>query len=395
MFKRKHFNTLYSRVNEKRKFIQVIGGPRQCGKTTLVRQLASEIEIKAHFASADSPILLDTSWIEQQWETARVAAKKNSEGAIIILDEIQKINGWQEVIKKLWDEDTASGLNLKAIILGSSPLLIQRGLTESLAGRFELIPLSHWNFSEMRDAFGWNLNQYIYFGGYPGTSELITDEERWSRYIQDSLVETSVSRDILLLTRIDKPALLRQLFRLGINYSGQIVSYQKLVGQLQDAGNTTTLAHYLKLLSGAGMLTGLEKYSGSQVRRRASSPKFLALNNALITAQSELTFDQSLLSKDYWGRLVESAIGAYLFNESYGTKYSLMYWREGAKEVDYILQIGSKNIAIEVKSGKARDSLRGFDSFNRKYNPYKKLLVGEGGIEIEDFLLTPISEWFR
>ncbi|MBU2506062.1 MAG: ATP-binding protein [Bacteroidetes bacterium] len=395
MFKRKHFNTLYSRVNEKRKFIQVIGGPRQCGKTTLVRQLASEIEIKAHFASADSPILLDTSWIEQQWETARVAAKKNSEGAIIILDEIQKINGWQEVIKKLWDEDTASGLNLKAIILGSSPLLIQRGLTESLAGRFELIPLSHWNFSEMRDAFGWNLNQYIYFGGYPGASELITDEERWSRYIQDSLVETSVSRDILLLTRIDKPALLRQLFRLGINYSGQIVSYQKLVGQLQDAGNTTTLAHYLKLLSGAGMLTGLEKYSGSQVRRRASSPKFLALNNALITAQSELTFDQSLLSKDYWGRLVESAIGAYLFNESYGTKYSLMYWREGAKEVDYILQIGSKNIAIEVKSGKARDSLRGFDSFNRKYNPYKKLLVGEGGIEIEDFLLTPISEWFR
>ncbi|MFH1194872.1 MAG: ATP-binding protein [bacterium] len=394
MFRRKHYNTLLLRLQEKRKFIQVIGGPRQCGKTTLARQVVEIINLDTHFVTADSPIPFAPVWIEQQWETARVLAKKSSNGAILVLDEIQKVSGWEEVIKRLWDEDSASGLSLKAVILGSSPLLIQRGLSESLTGRYELISLSHWSFTEMRDAFGWNYNQYVYFGGYPGAAELINDEERWSKYIRDSLIETTISRDILFLTRVDKPALLRQLFHYGIEYSGQIVSYQKIVGQLQDAGNTTTLAHYLKLLSGAGILTGLEKYSGSQIRRRASSPKFLVLNNALISSQLELSFDQAVEKKDYWGRLVESTVGAHLFNEALGTKYSILYWREGAKEVDFVIQYGSKIVAIEVKSGKKGDTLPGLESFCKKYNPSKKLLVGEKGIPVEEFLLIPISEWF-
>mgnify|MGYP001593215676 FL=1 len=395
MFKRDHFNKLRLRLEERRKFIQVLTGPRQCGKTTLAHQVANAIKLPVHFVSADSAIPYGSTWIEQQWETARTIVKKNTKsGALIVFDEIQKVSGWSEVIKKLWDEDTKDKINLKVLILGSAPLLIQKGLTESLAGRFELISLSHWSYKEMQNAFGWNLNQYIYFGGYPGSAELIGDEERWSRYIHDSLIETTISRDILLLTRIDKQALLRQLFRLGTNYSGQIVSYQKMLGQLHDAGNTTTLAHYLELLSGSGLLTGLLKYSGSQIRQRSSSPKFLALNNALVTAQSNFGIKEAKTNKDFWGRLVETAVGSHLYNEIIGTKLKLMYWREGAKEVDFILVNGSQLTALEVKSGRVRESLAGLDSFNNLYKPKRKLLVGQGGIPIEEFLLTPAVEWF-
>jgi len=395
MFTRIQYGKLHPRLKEKRKFIQVLSGPRQCGKTTLACQVSSALKIETHFVTADSPVPYNSTWVEQQWETARVLAKKSSKGAIIILDEIQKVTGWSEVIKKLWDEDTAAKTNLKALILGSAPLLIQHGLTESLAGRFELVPLAHWSFSEMRDAFGWNLDQYIYFGGYPGPAKLIKDEERWSKYIHDSLIETTISRDILLLTRIDKQALLRQLFRLGVHYSCQIVSYQKLLGQLQDAGNTTTLANYLELLSGAGMLTGLQKYSGSQIRQRSSSPKFLALNNALITAQSEYSFNEARKNTDFWGRLVETAVGSHLLNATTGLKLKVMYWREGAKEVDFILQNGSKIFALEVKSGRVRESLAGLDSFSKQYKTKKIMLVGKSGISVEVFLSTPAVEWFE
>lgn len=395
MYNRPQFKKLKARLEEKRRFIQVLSGPRQSGKTTLARQVVDTLKFPFQFVTADSPVPHDSAWIEQQWETARMLLKKNSQGKVVlILDEIQKVSGWSEVVKKLWDEDTFKKNNLQVLVLGSSPLLIQHGLTESLAGRFELIPLSHWSFGEMQDAFGWNLEQYVYFGGYPGAAELINDEERWTQYILDSLIETTISRDIILMTRIDKQSLMRQLFKLGCVYSSQIVSYQKLLGQLLDAGNTTTLSHYLELLSGAGLLTGLQKYSGSQIRQRSSSPKFLALNNALVTAQLQYAFKEAKDNKDFWGRLIESSIGAHLVNSSIGSKLKTMYWRQGAKEVDFILQKGLQIIAIEVKSGKIHGNLAGMDSFNRQYKPKKKLLVGIGGIPIEDFLLTPADEWF-
>lgn len=395
MYKRQQFDKLLLRLKEKRKFIQVLSGPRQCGKTTLAQQVVKALKFPSHYISADSPIPYGSVWLEQQWEVSRMQAHDNpNSGALLILDEIQKVVGWSEVLKKLWDEDSKNKTNLKVLVLGSAPLLVQKGLTESLAGRFELIPLSHWNFNEMQIAFGWSLEQFIFFGGYPGSAELINDEERWSRYIHDSLIETTISRDILLLTRIDKHPLLRQLFQLGTAYSGQIVSYQKMLGQLHDAGNTTTLAHYLELLAGSGLLTGLQKFSGSQIRQRASSPKFLAMNNALITAQSNLSFDYAKKNKDFWGRLVETAIGSHILNGISGTKLKLMYWREGAKEVDYILVNGSKIVSLEVKSGRLRESLAGLESFDYLYKPYRKLLVGEGGIPIAKFLLTPAVEWF-
>ena len=237
---------LLKRLKEKRRFLQVLAGPRQVGKTTLVRQVIKASKLPAHYASADEPSMRDRTWIEQQWDAARLMARNSKTGALLVLDEVQKVSDWSTVVKLLWDADTHAGLPLKVVLLGSAPLLIQRGLTESLAGRFEVIPVPHWSFAEMREAFGWNLEQYIFYGAYPGSAELITEPERWRRYIVDSLIETTISRDILLLNRVDKPALLRQVFHLGCAYSGQILSYQKMLGQLTDAGNTVTLAHYLE-----------------------------------------------------------------------------------------------------------------------------------------------------
>jgi predicted AAA+ superfamily ATPase len=291
----------------------------------------------------------------------------------------------------LWDEDSASRLPLKIVVLGSAPLLIQKGLTESLTGRFEVVRLTHWSFSEMKAAFGWDLDQYVFFGGYPGAADLIQDEERWKRYILDSMIETTLSRDLLQLNRIDKPALLRQLFTLGCSYSGQILSYTKLVGQLQDAGNTTTLAHYLELLGTAGMLTGLHKYAGQKVRQRGSSPKFVTLNNAFISAQSELGLEQAKEDPAYWGRLVESAVGAHLVNEARSMGYEIYYWREGEREVDYVVKKGTSISALEVKSGRDSGNRSGMAAFTKSFRPKQVLLVGTGGIPLSQFLGSRIA----
>ena len=399
MYQRPICQKLIQRLEEPRQHIQVLVGPRQVGKTTLAHQVLELLRVTSsvpsHYASADEPTLRDTSWIEQQWEIGRLRAKQtnNALGAVLILDEIQKVPHWSDTVKMLWDQDTAAGLNLKVMMLGSSNLLIQKGLTESLAGRFELIPITHWSFRESRDAFAWSLDQYIYFGGYPGAALLIKEEERWARYIVDSLVETSISRDIMLMTRINKPTLLRRVFELGCHYSGQILSYQKMLGQLQEAGNATTVAHYLELLAGAGMVMGLPKFSFEIVRQKASSPKLQVLNTALITSQGSISFQEAQQDREMWGRLVESAIGAHLINSSQGTKLSVSYWREGNKEVDFIVRKGKDLAAIEVKSSKRRTSLPGMDAFSQRFRPQKKLLVGGQGISIEEFLLNPISNW--
>lgn len=393
MYQRPIFEPLFKRLQEPRNFIQVLLGPRQVGKTTLAVQLKEALPYSSHYASADEPVSNGFSWIEQQWEIGRLRARegKNNEGALLILDEVQKIPQWSSVVKKLWDEDSLHNVNLKVMILGSSTLLIQSGLTESLAGRFEVTPITHWFFKECRDAFGWSLDQYIFFGGYPGGAKLIHDEQRWVRYIVDSLIETSILKDIMMMERIHKPALLRQVFELGCQYSGQILSFQKMMGQLQEAGNATTLAHYLSLLSGAGLLTGLSKFSIEHVRQKASSPKLQVLNTALMSAQASSTFQEAQLDREEWGRLVESAIGAYLVNSILGTSMELFYWREGNKEVDFVIRHGEKVLALEVKSSQKSTSLPGMMAFSEKFRPLKKLLVGGQGLSIEEFLLTPLE----
>lgn len=394
MYERSYLKQIKSRMEEPRKFIQVILGPRQVGKTTMVNQLLSQLPIPYTNESADAISATNSAWLMQAWETARLKMKASGASEyLLVIDEIQKIDNWSEVVKQQWDKDTREKVNIKVILLGSSRLLIQKGLTESLAGRFEAFYLGHWSFAEMEAAFGWSIEQYIYFGGYPGSATLINDEERWKNYIKDSLIETSISKDILMLTRIDKPALLKRLFELGCLYSGQILSFTKIIGQLQDAGNTTTLANYLKLLSDCGLLGGLEKYAGSVIRQRSSSPKFQVYNNALLTSQNDETYSTTIVNPKLWGRLVESSVGAHLLNHAVSERYNLYYWREGNNEVDFILEKGNKVIGLEVKSGASAEN-EGMAIFNEKFHPAKVLLVGTGGIPYEDFLKINPKELF-
>jgi len=393
-YKRGQAGTLVSRLGEARRFLQVVAGPRQVGKTTLVRQALTPWGERAHYASADEPTLRDREWIAAQWEIARRLARNSGrQGAVLALDEIQKVPGWSLTVKRLWDEDSAARLPLRVIVLGSAPLPIQRGLSESLAGRFEILHVPHWTFAEMHAAFDFTLDEYIFYGGYPGAAPLIAEPARWVRYIKDSLIETTVSRDVLLLSRVDKPALLRRLFELGCRHSGQILSYTKMLGQLQDAGNTTTLAHYLDLLSGAGMLTGFPKYTGSIVRQRGSSPKLQVLNNGLMTAQSGLTFQEARGDPATWGRLAESAVGAHLANAAAAGECQVFYWRERSREVDFVVRAGRKVAAIEVKTNRRRETLPGLAAFLQAESAARPVLIGADGISIEQALVQPINAW--
>ena len=393
VFRRAYGATLRARLHEPRRFLQVVTGSRQVGKTTLARQVLGPWGPRGRMASADEPTLRDRGWLAQQWEAARTLARESGPaGAVFALDEIQKVPGWSETVKRLWDEDTATGARLRVVLLGPAPLLAQQGLTESLAGRFEVLHLPHWSFSEMREAFGFDLERYFFFGGYPGAASLASDPPRWARYIKDSLIETTISRDVLLLARVDKPALLRQLFALACRYSGQIVSYTKMVGQLPDAGNTTTLAHYLELLSAAGMVTGLQKYSGSVVRQRGSSPRLQVLNTALITAQMGIAPGPITTDRHTRARLLESSVGAHLANAAAAGECEVFYWRDRHREVDFILRRGDALAAIEVKRGQApaRD---GVAAFTREHRGTRALLVGGDGVPVEEFLDRPVIDW--
>ena len=388
LYKRKICIELIKRLQETRKFIQIITGPRQTGKTTGIKIALNEISIHSLYVTCDDPGIHDRIWLEQMWEQARQKLIQNKE-YLLVIDEIQKIPNWPEIVKRFWEEDTIQNRNLKVVLLGSSTLLIQKGLTESLKGRFEILRNTHWSFNEMNAAFGWNIDTYILFGGYPGAASLIQEPERWRRYVMDSLIEPTISKDVFQMQTINKPALLRNLFSLGCIYSGQIISYQKLLGQLHDAGNTTTLSHYLKLLEKAGLLMGLEKYTFTPIRKRGSSPKLLALNTALITAQSIINSDIKNNDPVKWGRLLESAAGAHLCNNLESMPVEVTYWREGNYEVDFILSSHNTIICIEIKSGTRRRSLPGIEKFEKKYGNVRKLLVGGDGIKYQDFFSTP------
>jgi hypothetical protein len=395
-FERSQSDTLAARLTEPRRFLQVVAGARQVGKTTLVGQVLSRLDLPNVFVSGDEPTIGDTAWLAAQWERGRLAASEGGKtGSVLVLDEVQKIPRWSETVKRLWDEDSRARRPVKVVLLGSAPLLMQHGLTESLAGRFEVVHLPHWSYAEMRAAFGFAVEDYLYFGGYPGAAPLSKDPQRWKKYLLDSLIETTIARDVLLMTRVDKPALLRRLFELGCRYSGQVLSYTKMLGQLQDAGNTTTLAHYLELLAGAGMLTGLQKYAGRSVRQRGSSPKLQVLNTALMTAQSGLSPEEARSDREFRGRLVESAVGAHLANAAASGTCELFYWREQNQEVDFVVRAGRTVLAIEVKSGRAPDAFSGLAAFSEAFKPKRTLRVGADGVALDEFLTKPVEHWLQ
>lgn len=394
MIQRSYFQVVINRINEPRRFIQVLYGPRQVGKTTIITQVLKVIDMPYIFATADDVAGADNTWIRKVWSEARTTCRQNGlRPTLLVIDEVQKVQNWSETVKKEWDADTFNELPIKVILLGSSSPLIQKGLTESLAGRFESIHIPHWSFSEMHDAFGWSVEQYIWFGGYPGTADLIPDEKRWKQYVRGSLIETSLSKDILMMTRVDKPALLRRLFDIGCTYSSQILALTKVQGELMEKGNISTLSNYLTLLETAGLLCGLEKYSGDIIRKRSSKPKFQVFNNALLTSQSPMTFSEGMNDSRYWGRIFESAVGTHLLNLSTEENYRVYYWNDRGQEVDYVIENGRQSVAIEVKSGK--DSYNsGLSAFDALYHPQSLYTIGTDGIPIEDFLSMNPADLF-
>ena len=428
IFKRKLATELTERLAELPNRIQIVGGPRQTGKTTLVKQACEDIYSNSgrtslycavdrpantgepqaqglsYVEQAVAPNKPDIEWLVYQWEKARTVAKevravaisdnRKDTGHILVLDEIQKISNWSEAVKGLWDDDHSKNLNLHVVLLGSSPLLLQQGLSESLMGRFEMLESRHWSYLEMAEAFNFNIEEYIYFGGYPGAANLIRDDQRWKDYIQKSLIDPYLIKDIMVMARIDKPALLKSAFELSCEYSGQIFAYNNMLGQLTDAGNVTTLAHYMKLLTDAGLVAGLQAYSGNKLRKRASKPKLNVMNTALMSCYSGYTFEQAKADRTYWGRMVESSVGAHLLNNTTNNT-KVYYWRERGCEVDFVVEQNQQLLAIEVKSSNKSKSgnLKGLNKFSENYSQTKTLLVGADGISIQEFLSYPVCYW--
>ncbi|MDD4717337.1 MAG: ATP-binding protein [Eubacteriales bacterium] len=383
MFQRALVAQLAQRLREPRKFIQIVVGPRQTGKTTAVIQALEQLTVQQHFVSTDDPNLVSTEWLRNEWEQARALAKTRE--VILIIDEIQKISKWSSIVKLLWDEDSRLCTSLKVVLTGSSSLLLQKGLTESLMGRVEMLYSPHWSYTECREAFGYSLDDFLFYGGYPGASVLIKDENRWARYMGTSIVEPTISQDILMMDEVRKPALLRSLFMLGSGYSAQELSFTKLLGQLQDAGNTVTLAHYLELLTKASMLTGLQNYSGSQIRTRKSSPRFMVYDTSLMTYAEGANRRRLLENPTERGRLVESAVGAYLLARGKEEGFEVYWWRERNNEVDFVIKKGSSLTAFEVKSGRVKNT-GGSLVFKKQYPEALSLIIGSTNLTLEDFL---------
>lgn len=391
-YKRAQFTEVLERMNEPRGCLQVLAGPRQVGKSTLMEQVLAACRLPHYSFTADGVDVNDADWIRRVWESARTQMEIGGQTeAVLVIDEVQKIKNWSEMVKREWDADTRNRLPLKVFLLGSSRLMLRKGLTESLAGRFELIRLGHWTPQEMADAFGWNLDQWIYYGGYPGTAPFTSNMRRWQKYVRDSLVTPAIEKDVIMTSTIYKPALMKQLFELGCSYSAELLSLTKSLGQLQDAGNVTTLASYLDILNQCNLLAGLQKYANDDSRRYQSVPKYQVYNNALLTAYRGTTFEKDRTDPRIWGRWVESAVGAYLLGGAEESSYKVYYWRNRNDEVDFIVQRQDETIALEVKSGR-RGTNSGLPAFCKQFHPKRALVVGTDGIPFKDFFHLNVED---
>ncbi|MBD5308840.1 MAG: ATP-binding protein [Bacteroides sp.] len=394
MYQRSEYKLIKSRLEEPRRFIQVVMGPRQIGKSTVVKQVVQDIAEPYQFFSADNIPASNSNWLSNCWSAARsLMTNQGLDSMIIIIDEIQKIANWSEAVKKEWDDDSFHNRNIKLLLLGSSRVLLEKGLADSLAGRYEEIRMSHWSFPEMRDCFGFSLDEYLFYGGYPGAAPLINDPDRFEQYIQSAIIDASINKDILMNTPISKPALLRQTFELGAAYSGSLLSLTKMLGALQDAGNTSTIAGYLNVLGDSGLLSGLQKFSIDLARRKASIPKLQVYNNALKTIYEPLTLKDAVMNRKAWGHIAESGIGAFILNEAFKKRIEVFYWRDRNNEVDFVLRKKNSVVAIEIKSN-AEKKTEGLDKFKEMFNPKEAFIVGDGGLKTSDFLEMDLRALF-
>ena len=392
--RRAQFDILLSRLQEPRRFMQILAGPRQVGKTTLINQVLEEIAFPYLSISTDGVDYTNKTWIAEQWAAARLMAKQNAnQDFVLCIDEIQNIRDWSKYIKAEYDYDTAHNLPIKVVLSGSSRVMIMRGLSESLAGRFEIIHMPHWSYPEMQEAFGMTVEQYIFFGGYPGAAHLIGDVRRWRQYIKSSIIEATMERDVLIDTPINNPPLLRKTLELAAAYSGQELAVQKIVGELQGFGSNSTAKNYLTLLGESGLVGALEKYSVDIARRKSSVPKMQVYDNALRSYYTKLSYIEAISRAELWGRLYESSVGTHLINATLDDEIELFYWRERDLEVDYVLRKGRDVIAIEVKCNKVAGTT-GLNAFRSRFNPKKSFVVGSQGIPLDVFLSMPVESLF-
>ncbi len=412
-FERKQVAELKKRLLEPQQLLQIVSGPRQSGKTTLVYQAMKNVTAPWFFRIAEESAVppgvdlkqndsiatqssndKDLNWIIQNWKVAREAALNSESGSILVFDEIQKIPDWSEIVKGLWDYDRANQRKVQVVLLGSAPLYIDKGKSDSLMGRFEIISSPYWSYPEMSKAFGFDLDHYILYGGFPGAIPYIHRHERWQEYISNAIIYPVMNRDIFALRRIDRPALFQQLLELSFRYSGQLLSSRKIAGRLQDAGNATTIAHYLDLLSRVGLVGCLSKYSGSPIASKRHPPKLNVLNTGLMSSLSRYSLEEAKADQPFWGRLVESAVGAHLLNTG-PPIVEVFYWMHKDFEVDFVLKRGPKLVPVEVKSGitQKQSTTSGLNQFKKKYGPTGSILVGQGGISLKEFLSYSARDW--
>ncbi|MGI6216812.1 MAG: ATP-binding protein [Coriobacteriales bacterium] len=388
-YKRQIVNTIETRINEPRRFIQIVTGPRQTGKTTAVSQAISSFKHPCHNVAAVHNES-DADWLRAQWYQARNLITQSSPTALLVIDEVQYVPNWSAIVKSLWDEDSLAGIDLRVLLTGSSATLLHEGLSESLMGRFEIIKSPHWYFQECREAFGCTLDEYLYFGAYPGALSLRDNERRWLSYVNSSIINPSIDIDVRLLGEVRKPELMRRLFEIGAPYSSQEISYRKILGQLDDSGNTSTVARYLELLSQAGLMSGLQKYDQKMLREKASSPRLMVHNTALMTATFGRRRKQLLTDPALHGRLVESAVGAYLINRAFEEGFSVYWWRDGNDEVDFVIAVDEDVTAIEVKSGRVKRT-DGMTRFVLENPKARELVIGAVDYPLENFLLGEVD----
>lgn len=397
MYQRRHLNILTSRMAEPRRRMQIVMGPRQVGKSTLVGQFTEGISVPFDFFAADGVNRFDSSWIPNKWQQVRMRMDIHSEQEhILIIDEVQKIRGWSEQVKKEWDEDSRSHRNLKVILLGSSRLLLQKGLEESLEGRFETIKMGYWDWQEMHEAFGFSMDEYVYFGGFPGLAPDIQDEDRWRNLMEDSIISPILTRDILEIEEIRNPALLRQVFELACIESAKELSLTKMQGTM-NSGTVPTIKNYLDILNKSMIVQPLQNYSPSRVKEKQSVPKMQVFNNAFRNRFGTFSFDEARVDPTEWGRLVESAVGAHLANRAMTDDYELFYWRnERRQECDYVLRKGQALVAIEVKSGSV-DKTVGFEKFKEQFadKVTAAFIVGPHALPLDDFFIMDLKSLFK
>ncbi len=365
-------NTLSERFKDSAPLIHVVLGPRQVGKTTGILQFLETYRGEHHYISADAVLTAGHDWVLQQWQTALLKGHH----ALLVIDEIQKISNWAEIIKKLWDDQKLKQTQIKLLLSGSSSLSLQRGMTESLAGRLEVIYVPHWDYHESNQLRALSLEDYLRYGGYPKSYDFLEDKDRWHQYVKSSVIDRVIDKDILQYAQVKNPALFRQAFELICCYPSQEISYRKLLGQLQDKGNTDLIKHYLALFEDGFLIKALQKYHNQEFKVKSSSPKIIPLAPCfyhLFSAKEEkMTF------------VFESTVGAKLSQIA----SKLYYWRDDTHEVDFVMLWRNKLIAIEVKSGKSRKR-SGLEKFLTLFSEAIPIIISRDNYEI--FIQDPVG----